>query len=179
MAKRRKRNKKWISRLFFLMLLIVAVVMCYLVYEAYFKDKKDVPKKGEDKVKVVQPVEEKDETPEEEVVQKEEVVQYEGENPNNGGTLTGVITYLGISGDNLVARVNIDQYLSDGNCEINIVKDGAIIYNDTAPVIDSASTSTCEGFNIPLNKLTTGTVRVDINVTSGDRGGVISREISL
>ena len=60
-----------------------------------------------------------------------------------------------------------------------IVKDGAIIYNDTAPVIDSASTSTCEGFNIPLNKLTTGTVRVDINVTSGDRGGVISREISL
>ena len=100
-ARRRKRSKKWISWLIILVLLIVAGVMVYLVWDNYFNDDKNKPE--EPQAEVV------DKTTEEEVkqegaeqvrVEKEEVVQYEGENPNNATDLTGVVTYAGLVGDN-------------------------------------------------------------------------------
>ena len=39
MAQRRKRSKKWISWLIILALLIGAGVVCYLVWDSYFRDK--------------------------------------------------------------------------------------------------------------------------------------------
>jgi hypothetical protein len=180
MARRRKRSKKWISRLFFLLLLIVAVVVCYFVWEAYFKEKKEVPKGKDDQTQIVKPTEkEEDKKEEEEPIQKEEVPQYDGEDPNEQGGLTGVITYLGVSGSDLVVRVNIDQYLTSGSCEINVIKGGEVLYTSLASVIDSASTSTCEGFNVPVEKLSSGKIQVNINVSSGEKTGIISGETEI
>ena len=39
MVKRRKRSKKWISWLIILVLLIGAGVVCYMVWNSYFRDK--------------------------------------------------------------------------------------------------------------------------------------------
>ena len=180
MARRRKRSKKWISRLFFLLLLIVAVVVCYFVWEAYFKEKKEVPKGKDDQTQIVKPTEkEEDKIEEEEPIQKEEVPQYDGEDPNEQGGLTGVITYLGVSGSDLVVRVNIGQYLTSGSCEINVIKGGEVLYTSLASVIDSASTSTCEGFNVPVEKLSSGKIQVNINVSSGEKTGIISGETEI
>lgn len=180
MARRRKRSKKWISRLFFLFLLIAAVVVCYFVWEAYFKEKKEVPKGKDDQTQIVKPTEkEEDKKEEEEPIQKEEVPQYDGEDPNEQGGLTGVITYLGVSGSDLVVRVNIDQYLTSGSCEINVIKGGEVLYTSLASVIDSASTSTCEGFNVPVEKLSSGKIQVNINVSSGEKTGIISGETEI
>ena len=41
MPKRRRRNKKWTSRLIFLVLLIIAGIIVYLVWDGYFNDKED------------------------------------------------------------------------------------------------------------------------------------------
>ena len=86
MARRRKRSKKWISRLFFLLLLVAAVVVCYFVWEAYFKEKKEVPKGKDDQTQIVKPTEkEEDKKEKEEKIQKGEVPQYDGEDPNEQG----------------------------------------------------------------------------------------------
>ena len=180
MAKRRKRNKKWISRLLFLLLLFAAVAVCYFVWEAYFKDKGSVPKvkEEEDEVQVIEQVEDKEEK-EEKPVEKEEVVQYDGDDPNEIENLTGVVTYLGVSGNDLVVRVNIDQFLTSGSCEINVISHEEVFYTGLAPIIDSASTSTCEGFNIPIDGLSSGKVRVNINLSSGEKTGMISGEVEI
>lgn len=182
--RRRKRSKKWISWLFFLILLIVAVVVCYFVWEVYFKDKDGTSGREEEGSLVTMSVEEQGEKTEkkekkEETVEKTEVKQYDGEDPNRSERLTGVMTYLGVSGDDLVARVNVDQYLTSGSCEIRIIRSGEVLYNEVVSVIDSAATSTCEGFNVPLSELSTGQMQVEIKIEAGERAGVISGEVEI
>ena len=180
MAKRRKRSKKWISRLFFLVLLIAAIVVCYLVWDAYFKDEK--PKGGRKETQVVEPIDEEkteDVSEEEEPKVNADVVKFDGPNPNDNGVLTGAITHLGISGDYLVVRVNIDQYLTNGSCEMNIVRGEEVLYTEMVPIIDSASTSTCEGFNVWASSLGSGKATVIINMKSGEETGVISGEVEI
>lgn len=118
-------------------------------------------------------------------VEKEKVVQYEGEDPNTEAGLSGVVTYAGVSGEKLMVRVSIDQYLTTGTCELSLKKDGAVIYNDTAGIVGSASTSSCEGFDIPAESLgangTTGAgkIEININISAGGRSGVISGEVEI
>lgn len=99
--------------------------------------------------------------------------QSEGADPNLSATLTGVLTRADVANGNLVLRVNIDQYLTSGTCELTL-KNGANIYSETANISDSASTSTCEGFDIPISKLVSGSWDITIKLNSGDKTGEIS-----
>ncbi|MBQ3348008.1 hypothetical protein IJG90_00585 [Candidatus Saccharibacteria bacterium] len=183
-ATRRKRNRKWLKWVVFLVLLIVAGVICYLVWDGYFRDKDEgevdtsteqVVAKEEKVTKAKQEVTEKVE----EVVEKEKVVQYEGEDPNTKEQLTGVITYAGVSGEYLMIRVNIDQYLAGGTCILRLMNGGSEVYSDTAGIVDAAATATCEGFNVPVAELLGGNLGVVIEVSSGEKSGKITGEVSL
>ncbi len=179
---RRKRSKKWISSLIILVLVIAAGVVCYLVWDNYFNDKKEESEKSpetlqEEEKEEEKPVEEKEE--ERQPVKKEETVQYDGANPNASSSITGAITYATVSGDNLVIRVNIDQYLSGGKCTLGLRQGGGNVYSAEASVIDSASTSTCEGFNVPVNGLLSGEYNIIIYISSGDKTGEISGGVTL
>lgn len=183
MANRRRRSKKWVSWLIFLVLAVVAVVICVLVWNSYFKPKDDSPKpaeqsKAEEKRDEQKPEEKKEQTdaqPEE----KKKVEQYDGEDPNKATGITGAITYAGVSGDNLMIRVNIDQYLNSGTCTLSLRQGGGNAYSTTANVIDSASTSTCEGFNVPTAGFPAGIYNIYIYIESGDKTGEISGEVTL
>ena len=166
MAKKRKRNKNWLSWIVILLLLIGAVVVCVLVKDAYFSDKKEpeTTDQHEEPVKVVEP--EKVEEKKEEIEEKEKVVQYDGTDPNNAGGITGVITYA-------------DQYLNGGNCTLKVLQGGSNVYNATAAVIDSVSTSTCEGFNVPVSSLPSGNVDIIISISSNGKTGEITGGASL
>lgn len=111
-------------------------------------------------------VDEKDKTP----------AKYDGEDPNDLDTLTGTVTYSGMAGDKLIIRVSIDQYLGSGTC--SLILGG---YSAMANISASASTSTCEGFDIPLSSISdlSSNTQFTINLSSGDRTGVISGEVSL
>ena len=178
MAQKRKKQKKWISWVILLFLFLVAGVMVYLVWDSYFKDKDE--KIEESETEQVEKLDEDDVQEEEvEVVEKQKVEQYEGDDPNNAEAISGAMTYVGVSGDKLMIRVNIDQYLNGGNCELSIERNGVVLYSEVASVIGSASTATCEGFDVPISELGNGGVDIVINVQSGNKNGTISGEASL
>lgn len=109
-----------------------------------------------------------------------EVPQYEGESPNTLHELTGVINYSAVAGDNYSIRISIDQTLGSGTCKLTMSSD-AKTYTAEAPVIQSGSTtSSCEGFDIPLSELSASKKwNISIAISSGDKSGLIVGEASL
>ena len=180
--RRRRRSKKWIGWLWFLLLVGVAVVICYLVWDAYFRDKIDTEVEETEVTQVVaEKKEDKTETEgaKEEVSEKEKVVQYDGDDPNAAQELTGVVTYAGVSGENLMIRVNIDQYLDGGTCTLGLRREGMNLYSAEAAIVDAVSTSTCEGFNVPMAGLGSGKTAIWIFLSSGEKTGEIYGEVEL
>ena len=114
---------------------------------------------------------------EEPVIQKEEVKQYDGGDPNMSEELTGVISYTGVNDGNLIVRVNIDQYLLSGNCELSLMNNSIIVYSNVVAIEDSVSTSTCSGFSIPISELPSGSFIVEVILKSGNKYGKISGEV--
>lgn len=174
--KRKKSNKKWIFWVLMIVLFVVAAVVCYLVWDGYFKNKEDKP--VEEQV-LMEENKEEDSSEDEMIVEKEKVVQYEGEDPNEKEGLTGAVTYAGVSGDNLMIRVNIDQYVVDGECKLSLWRDGALAYDDAAAITTAAATATCEGFNVSLDGLSGGNYKIVIKISSGDKAGTINGEVNI
>ncbi|MBR0430997.1 hypothetical protein IJJ05_01770 [Candidatus Saccharibacteria bacterium] len=182
-AKRRRKSRKWIARLIFLILIVVAGAVCYFVWDSYFRDKTS----GEDETRTAEIIEEPEKGDGEdleateipEVVEEKKVILYEGDDPNEKSELTGVITYAGVSGNFLMVRVNIDQYLSEGNCRLDLMRGGSSVYSDSATIVSSAATATCEGFNIPISALGAGDYGIVITLSSDGKEGVINGEVSI
>ena len=176
MAQKRKNSKKWIFWVLMVVLFVAAAVVCYLVWNNYFRDKKE-DKPTEEQSLVEKYEEKKVEEKEEETVEKKKVVQYEGDPPNTQEELTGVVTYAGVNGDNLMIRVNIDQYLESGSCEFSLMQNG-VAYSDVANIVGSAATATCEGFNVPVSGLG-GDYEIVIKISSGDKTGTINGKVEI
>lgn len=156
---------------------MVAGVVCYLVWDNYFNKKEDNPVEEQSVVEVAVDDVAAGQEQVEEVTEKEKVVQYEGEDPNEEDELTGVVTYAGVNGDNLMIRVNIDQYLNSGSCELNLIQN-SVVYSDIANIVGSAITATCEGFNVPVNGLS-GNYEIVIKINSGEKTGTINGKAKI
>ncbi|MBQ2672931.1 MAG: hypothetical protein IJI42_10495 [Methanobrevibacter sp.] len=183
MVNRRKRNKNWIIWLLFLVLVIVAGAICYLVWDNYFNDKtieigesKYVEKDKKENENIIN---EEDEAKSNGENDEKKVVQYEGNDPNLNEELSGSVTYAGIMNDKITIRVNIDQYLSEGNCTLSLISDETVVYNENVKIINSASTATCEGFDIPVSNMGEGNYDIVIKLSSGDKIGSIKGEIRI
>ena len=189
MARRRRRQTRIVATIGFLLLILLAGLICYLVWDSYFRDKNENKKDEPATVEMADQKEEKEKEPEvqlgeetktEDVIDDEkEEPGYDGENPNQGELLTGVITRSERMNDYLVIRVNIDQYLSDGNCRLNLKRDAEIVYTDTVSIVSSAATATCEGFDVPVAEIGEGDYGIEILVNSGDKSGVINGEVGV
>ena len=133
MVKRRKRSKKWISWLIILVLLIGAGAVCYMVWDSYFRDKTE-PETSETSDNTESEEQKNDSEAEltSEEPEKKKVEQYDGDDPNNAQDLSGVVTYAGVNNGVLMIRVNIDQYLDSGKCELTLTRGGATIYSSIA-----------------------------------------------
>ena len=179
--KRTRKSRKWISRLFFLLIIVAACVLCYFVWDAYFRDKSpkgDDPKQQDSSVET-KTDNKKEEDKTEQKDEKEKVPQYDGDDPNTAPGLTGAITYTGVSNGYLRIRVNIDQYLASGSCNVILTRGGTQIFSDYANIVSSASTATCEGFDIPVASLGSGSTQIKVTFSSGDRSGAVTGETSI
>lgn len=178
-TRRRRVNKIW----WILGIVLVAAIIVIVVL--------NLPKAKESAPEAVTPSEEKvlEENKKEEVVsepeeeegriEKEEIVQYEGEDPNEEAELSGAVTYAGVSGDYLVIRANIDQYLDTGECRLELRRWDEVKYEETAAIVSAAATATCEGFNVPLTLLAGPHYEIRIYLTSGEKMGIIYGETEL
>lgn len=188
MTKRRRKNKNWVSIIIFLVLLVVAGVVCFFVWDSYFKEKtpnepgtsQEQPAEEKKEVPTEKKEEEKKEEPAEEPKEEEKKVpQYDGGDPNKASEITGVITYAGVNNGTLMIRVNIDQLLNGGKCTLGLRRGGGNIYSAEANVMGSASTSSCDGFNVPVTGLGSGNTQIVIYINSGNKNGEIHGEVNL
>ena len=115
----------------------------------------------------------------EEVANQQKPVQYEGNDPNESEELTGVVTYAGVNDGVLMVRVNIDQYITGGVCNLTLERGGDTIYNSIASLIGDVSASTCEGFDIPVGGLGGGKTNIIINLNADGRTGTIRGEADI
>ena len=184
MPKRRK-SYRWLWGIIFLILIAGTVTVAILVRNNLFGDdpknnnsgntsqdtpasKSDDRKEGDTK--------KPEENPEN---KKEDVPQYTGDNPNKASNLSGVISYADVVGENLVIRVNIDQFLSNGNCTLNIVKNGTSVFAQLVSIMESVSTSTCDGYNIPVSSLPKGDLQLEVLVESEGKSGKITGRVRI
>ena len=182
---RRKRSKKWISWVVIAILLVIAGVVVYFVWDGYFRDKGDktAGEDTSDKSSIVDDNTNKSEsatdTAEESLdmgVTDDDVLV----NPTNEyENLTGVITYAGVSGLEFLVRTSIDQYLTDGTCELTILQGGEVVYAASAAILPDVSTSVCDGFNVAVGDLPDGELDIVIEMSSGDKTGVLKRGATL
>lgn len=117
---------------------------------------------------------------EEETVIEKKAIQYDGGSPNEFNYLTGVVNYAGLNGDKVMIRVSIDQYLEEGECELVLVQDGEVIYQETVEIMGDATSSTCKGFDVPTAGLiSSGELQFTVYLNSGERVGEISGGMEL
>lgn len=184
---RRKRNKNWIFKTIILVLLVVAGVVVYFVWDGYFRDKGGEEKGDEDNsTQIVEAdgEEKKDDLKKESEEDIEEYIdkkpiQYDGGSPNEFEYLTGVVNYINADGDKVVIRTSIDQYLEDGTCELVLIQNEETVYQEAVDIINDATTSTCKGFDVPKSGLSVGEVQFIIYLNSGDKVGEISGGVEI
>lgn len=102
-------------------------------------------------------------------------VQNEGTNPNKSETVTGYISAKNLNNEQqiLSIRVVINQFLDNhGQCELTLTKADKK-YTESARIINNPSSSTCEGFDISLEKLSKGEWDIKIKIDTKDKTGVI------
>lgn len=161
--------------------MILAVVIGVIVWQNSQPVRQDENKTEEtEKVEQKDGVEQNESTEgeNEEVVEKK-VVQYTGQDPNTFDELTGVVTYASVVDGKLMIRVNIDQYLTEGTCDLTLSRGGAMMYSDTTNIVSGASTATCQGFDIATAGLGEGNMQININLTANGKSGVIRGEANI
>jgi hypothetical protein len=172
-----RRKKHQASKKIFIVLFLAAFgVSAAVAYEYFFKPETKTPTPANQPTAPVTPSNTPD-TPTTPSDNNKKVTPYEGENPNASESLGGNITYAGPAGDNLMIRVDIDQYVS-GTCWLTL-SNGGTNYEATVNLIADVSTSTCAGFDIPLNNLTSGHYNINIRLTAGDKTGTITGEVDI
>lgn len=123
-------------------------------------------------------------TPEEEEEERQAraktPTQYDGDDPNKLDEITGFVSYAAVNGDHLSIRLTINQYLEEtGTCELTMTNSGHTVTGEAETWTD-ASTSTCQGFDIPLSEFSvSGTWQISIKITAGGKTGTITGEVSL
>ncbi len=186
MPQRKRKNKK-------LLIFECLIFVCLVVVAVWFAvrgntdtqnsndntSQSNVPQ-VEEEVKIIEQKDgESDEEFAERVVEEKEVKQYEGENTSSNNELSGTISYAEVMNGNLNLNVNIDQFLSEGKCELNILQNGTEVYTETAGIMNLVSTSVCNGFEIPLTELPKGSLQINVKVSSDGKTGTITREVNI
>lgn len=179
-----RRKKRKSGKIIFGILIVAALgVSAFVAYEYFLKPKEEDKPAEPSQIVTPTPVETpvdqgRGEAPEQ-PLEKEPVVQYDGNDPNTNASLTGVVTYAGATANNIIIRVNIDQYIDGGTCKLNLSQNGAVVYTATSNLIADVTTATCDGFNLSRSVVGSGNFGISIELNSGDKSGIIGGELNL
>lgn len=82
------------------------------------------------------------------------------------------------NGDIYQLRYLVEENLGSGTCTLTLTKSGQTI-TKTAAIQPSASSSTCQGFNVPMNELSTGQWQSRLHIQAGDRSGETAATLTI
>lgn len=112
--------------------------------------------------------------------EKHITTQYAGDSANSNSKLTGILNYKAVTDNNLVLRVTIDQTISSGTCALTLTdSSGGRVVTRSAGIIQNPSSSTCEGFNVPVSELGSGTWKIEVGVNGDNKTGAITGEVTI
>lgn len=190
--KKARKNKIIVWSLFFLVLIILAGVIVYQILKDNNKSSK-VPVLPEKTEKIESKIENtsvtnsetiktEDGTPEDAAAGRTPKTpeKYEGQDVNKLEKLTGTITYSAKIADKYRIRVNIDQFLKlPGTCMLSVISAGKVMYTDYVNIVSNPSSGSCEGFDIPLTKLSPGEYNIKIEVNANQKTGIIEGKVTI
>ena len=190
--KKSHKNKIIVWLFFFLILIILAGVIIYQILKDNNKSSK-VPTLPEKTEKIESKIENtgvtnsetiktEDGTPEDAAAGRTPKTpeKYEGQDVNQLEKLTGTITYSAKTTDKYRILVNIDQFLKlPGTCMLSVISAGKVVYNDYVNIISNPSSGSCEGFDIPLTKLSPGEYNIKIEVNANQKTGIIEGKVTI
>ena len=190
--KKSRKNKIIVWSLFFLVLIILAGVIVYQILKDNNKSSKvpilpDKTEKIESKIENTgvtnsETIKTEDGTPEDAAAGRTPKTpeKYEGQDVNQLEKLTGTITYSAKTTDKYRILVNIDQFLKlPGTCMLSVISAGKVVYNDYVNIISNPSSGSCEGFDIPLTKLSPGEYNIKIEVNANQKTGIIEGRVTI
>lgn len=94
-------------------------------------------------------------------------------------TVTLDITAANKTSDMLLVRTLIQTISSSGTCSLTMTGPGKMTYTATSAIQPNASSSTCQGFNIPLSNLGQGTWSITINFQGDGISGSATKEVTI
>ena len=190
--KKSRKNKIIVWSLFFLVLIILAGVIVYQILKDNNKSSKvpilpDKTEKIESKIGNTgvtnsETIKTEDGTPEDAAAGRTPKTpeKYEGQDVNQLEKLTGTITYSAKTTDKYRILVNIDQFLKlPGTCMLSVISAGKVVYTDYVNIISNPSSGSCEGFDIPLTKLSPGEYNIKIEVNANQKTGIIEGKVTI
>ena len=190
--KKSHKNKIIVWSLFFLVLIILAGVIIYQISKDNNQRLKDsvLPEKTEKIESKIEntgvtnseTIKTEDGTPEDAAAGRTPKTpeKYEGQDVNKLEKLTGAITYSAKTTDKYRIRVNIDQFLKlPGTCMLSVISAGKVMYTDYVNIVSNPSSGSCEGFDIPLTKLSPGEYNIKIEVNANQKTGIIEGKVTI
>ena len=190
--KKSHKNKIIVWSLFFLVLVILAGVIIYQISKDNNQRLKDsvLPEKTEKIESKIEntgvtnseTIKTEDGTPEDAAAGRTPKTpeKYEGQDVNKLEKLTGAITYSAKTTDKYRIRVNIDQFLKlPGTCMLSVISAGKVMYTDYVNIISNPSSGSCEGFDIPLTKLSPGEYDIKIEINANQKTGIIEGKVTI
>ena len=116
---------------------------------------------------------------EDEEAEKARARQYDGEDPNKLETLTGVISFAGVSEGKLRVNVTIDQLIGDsGKCNFTLTNSSGTTLSDEVSTENGPATSFCS-YVTTASKLEAGTYKIVVKITSPNKEGEITGEVKI
>jgi len=82
-------------------------------------------------------------------------------------------------GQTVYIRAIISSVVSSATCTLTMTGPNGKTYSATAPVQPMASSSTCQGFNVPMTSLASGAWQITVAVTDGANTGSATTEKTL
>lgn len=190
--KKSHKNKIIVWSLFFLVLIILASVIIYQISKDNNQRLKDSvlsekTEKIESKIENTgvtnsETIKTEDGTPEDAAAGRTPKTpeKYEGQDVNKLEKLTGAITYSAKITDKYRIRVNIDQFLKlPGTCMLSVISAGKVMYTDYVNIVSNPSSGSCDGFDIPLTKLSPGEYNIKIEVNANQKTGIIEGKVTI
>lgn len=105
--------------------------------------------------------------------------QYEDENKDTS-SINASITKNEVVGGKYLLRVTIYEILNSGSCKLHMETSHGDSLDRSADIISvGADSSSCEGFDIPVEGISNGVYNFTVSLSSGDKTGSVKGTIRI